>query len=432
MKTVRLREGKGFSEMKKYDLIVVGGGLTGIAASVCGARAGLSVLLCEQSGALGGAMNNCLVMPFMPYKTRMPETGKEKYLSDGFFRELRELYARHATALHEPKFAGSEQYFNQEIFKLAFDEITADSGVELLFHAKLCGAHTEGRDVKSISLATTAGIIELEADYFIDATGDGVLMAMSGCEFVLGRERDNLCQPMTACFRLSGVDVKGMWEIKDEINRKYKAAKIEGRIKNPREDVLMFNWNNGYVHFNTTRIVKLDPTDPFDVSRAEVMAREQVGEIVAFLKESFECFKDAVISSIAADIGIRESRKLVGEYVLSAEDLLACTKFEDAIALGNYDIDIHNPEGAGTSHHYFKPGEIYTVPYRSLLPREYDNMLVAGRCLSATHEAQASVRIMPICCCMGEAAGRAIALAKRDGVTTRRISIAELQSQLAL
>ncbi len=418
--------------MKKYDLIVVGGGLTGIAAAVCAAREGLGVLLCEQSGALGGAMNNCLVMPFMPYKTRIPETGEEKYLSDGFFRELRELYAKHALAMHEPKFAGSEHSFNQEIFKIVFDRVCQESGVELLFHAKLCGANTDGRAIKSARFATTAGVIELEADYFIDATGDGNLMALSGCEFILGREKDHLCQPMTTCFRLVGVDVKRVWEIKNEINEKYKAAKAEGRIKNPREDVLMFNWNDGYIHFNTTRVVKLDPTDPFDVSKAEVEARAQIAELVAFLKENFDCFECATVSSIAADIGIRESRKLVGEYVLTAEDLLACRKFDDAIALGNYDIDIHNPEGAGTSHHYFKPGEIYTIPYRSLIPKEYDNMLVAGRCLSATHEAQASVRIMPICCCMGEAAGHAMALASKCGTGTRQIPIAELQAKLAL
>ena len=150
------------------------------------------------------------------------------------------------------------------------------------------------------------------------------------------------------------------------------------------------------------------------------------------MKNNFESCRDAVVSSIASHIGIRESRKLVGEYVLTADDLIACRKFDDAIALGDYDIDIHNPEGAGTSHHFFKYGEVYTIPYRSLIPREFDNMLVAGRCLSATHEAQASVRIMPICCCMGEAAGRAMALAKKGATGTREINISELQKQLGL
>ena len=220
--------------------------------------------------------------------------------------------------------------------------------------------------------------------------------------------------------------------MKPEINEKYKAAKEAGEIKNPREDVLCFNCNDGHIHFNTTRIIKLDPTDPFDLSKAEVDAREQVAEMVKFLKANFECCKNASISSIASHVGVRESRKLAGEYVLTADDLVSCRRFDDTVARGNYSIDIHNPAGTGTTLHHFKYGEIYSIPYRSLLPREYDNMLVAGRCLSATHEAQAAVRVMPICCCMGEAAGRAAALAHKGNTSVREISVSELQRQLGL
>lgn len=418
--------------MKKYDLIVVGGGLTGVAAAVCAAREGLSVLLCEQSGALGGAMNNCLVLPFMRYFEKNEETGETTLLSKGFFTELRERYSKKAIELGEPRFAESTSYFNQEIYKMIFDEVVTESGAELLFHAKLCGVDTDGRAVKRAKFATTAGVIEFEADYFVDATGDGNLMAFAGCEFSLGRESDHLCQPMTTCFRISGVNVSDFWKIKPQINEKYKAEKAAGRIKNPREDVLCFGCNDGYIHFNSTRVIKLDPTNPFDVSKAEVIAREQIAEIVTFLKSNFAELEKTEIAAIAADIGIRESRKLVGEYVLTADDLISCKRFEDTIALGNYAIDIHNPSGTGTHLHHFKTGEIYSIPYRSLIPREYDNLLVAGRCLSATHEAQAAVRIMPICCCMGEAAGRALALAKKGNTGTREIPIAELQRQLGL
>ena len=418
--------------MKKFDLIVVGGGLTGIAASVCAARGGMSVLLCEQGGALGGAMVNCLVLPFMRYFEKHPETGEISYLSDGFFRELRRRYQKHATDLGELRYANHTTGFNQEIYKLVFDEVARESGVELLFHAMLCGVEFGERKIKSARFATNAGLIDFEADYFIDASGDGALMALAGCAFNLGREKDHLCQPMTTCFRLSGIDVGAFWKEKPAINEKYKALKEAGEITNPREDVLTFNGNDGHIHFNTTRIVRLNPTDPFDVSKAEVEARKQVAEMIKFLKNNFESCKNAQLSSIASHIGIRESRKLVGEYVLSVDDLLSCRKFDDAIALGDYDIDIHNPEGSGTSHHYFNYGEVYTIPYRSLIPKEYDNMLVAGRCLSATHEAQASVRIMPICCCMGEAAGRAMALAYKNHSGTREIDVPELQKQLGL
>ena len=175
---------------------------------------------------------------------------------------------------------------------------------------------------------------------------------------------------------------------------------------------------------------KEDPTDPFAVSRAEMQARRQIHEIVAFLKKNSPDFENATLISIATEIGVRESRKLVGEYVLTADDLLSLTMFEDAVALGNYDIDIHHPAGTGTSIHYFKQGEYYSIPYRSLLPKEYDNLLVAGRCLSATHEAQAAVRVMPICACMGDAAGTAIAVAKQTNTNTHTLDVQTVREKL--
>jgi hypothetical protein len=177
-------------------------------------------------------------------------------------------------------------------------------------------------------------------------------------------------------------------------------------------------------------VVKLDPTDPFDVSRAEMEGRRQIFEMYTFLKENCPAFKDAAICSTAVSIGVRESRKLKGEHILTAEELKNCTRFPDSIALGNYDIDIHNPEGAGTSHYYFPDGEYYTIPYRCLLPRELDNLLVAGRCISATHEAQASVRIMPICATLGEAAGIAAAVAKQTGKTVHDVDVSLVQAKL--
>ena len=145
-------------------------------------------------------------------------------------------------------------------------------------------------------------------------------------------------------------------------------------MDNPREDVLWFKgraMGEGIVHFNTTRIVKLDPTDPFQLSRAEKMARKQIRQMVQMLKESqIPAFSDAYIISIASSIGVRESRKLKGVHVLTVEELKDCTKFPDAIALGNYDVDIHNPEGSGTSHYYFAPGTYYSIPYRSLRGRQ--------------------------------------------------------------
>ncbi len=410
--------------MKKYDLIVVGGGLSGVSASVAAARAGMSVLLIEKSGALGGAMSNSFVYPFMHYWTTDKETKEKKYLSGGIFAEM-------LNKQKEKYLNANDTHFSPEYFKLILDELTSQAGVDVLFHTVLYDAVKEDRSLKSIKVIAGSRKIEFKADYFIDTTGDGNLFYMAGCDYQVGREGDNLCQPMTTCFRMSGVDMGVFSSEYKKIQDLYREKKQSGEITNPREDILVMGGiGEGILHLNTTRIVKLNPTDPFDVSKAEKIAREQIFEIVNFFKEVSPAFKNSTVISIATDIGIRESRKLRGEHILTEEELKDCTKFEDGIALGNYDIDIHNPEGSGTSHYFFKDGEYYSIPYRSLLPKEFDNLLVAGRCISATHEAQASVRIMPICACMGEAAGSAIAVAKQTNTNTHTLDTDVLREKL--
>ena len=409
--------------MKHYALIVAGGGLTGVAAAVRAAREGLSVLLIEKSGTLGGAMNNNLVYPFMNYFTNVD--GKQKVLSRGLFDEMRERERAYDQS-------GTIVKFRPEYFKLVLDDMVSEAGVDVLFHATLFEVKVAQRCVKSVRVATTtSGTLEFSADFFIDATGDGALMAEAGCAYQLGRESDGLCQPMTTCFRMCGVDVDLFKSERPRLQQLYKEAQARGEIKNPRENILTFSGiGEGVLHFNTTRVVKEDPTDPFAVSRAEIVARRQIHEVVEFLKKNSKAFAHATLVSIATEIGVRESRKLVGEYVLTADDLLALTMFEDAVALGNYDIDIHNPAGTGTSIHYFKEGEYYSIPYRSFLPKEFDNLLVAGRCLSATHEAQAAVRVMPICACMGDAVGTAIAVAKQTNTNTHTLDVKLVRQKL--
>lgn len=325
----------------------------------------------------------------------------------------------------------TEGKFNPEYYRMVLDGLCNDAGVDVLFHAVVYDVQRENRNIKKINVISGSEKINIEADFFIDATGDGNLFYMAGCDFVLGREDDNLCQPMTTCFRMCGVDIERLNEDRLKLQEKYKEQRTQGKIKNPREDLLFFyGIGEGIVHFNTTRIVKHNPTNPVDVSRAEIEAREQIVETVNFLKENSKAFEKATLISIATDIGVRESRKLKGEHILTEHELKDCTRFEDSIALGNYDIDIHNPEGSGTSHYYFKEGEYYTIPYRSLLPKEYENLLVAGRCISATHEAQASIRIMPICACLGEAAGVAVAVAKNTEKNTHTLDIKEVQKKL--
>lgn len=404
----------------QWDALVVGGGLTGVAAAVAARRQGLEVLLLEKAGFLGGAPGTMLINPFMPYSTTVD--GQRFALSRGFFAELQELL-REVGGYHGP---GRED-IHEEYLKLALDRLVVREGVRVLFHATLCGVEKSGETIVALQAATKAGTLRFTARRYIDCTGDADLAVMAGCPYQLGR-RDGLCQPMTLCFRIGNVDIPVFRENRQLMQDRYKQLKAEGKIRNPRENVLVFNTLvDGMLHFNTTRVVRHNPVDPLDVTRAEMAAREQMFEIYHFLREQVPGFEHSQLVYSAGEIGVRESRKIVGEYVLTQEDLMACTKFPDRIAAGNYDIDIHNPEGSGTSHYYFAPGTWYTIPYRSLLPLKAGNLLVAGRCISATHEAQASIRILPIVATLGQAAGVATAVSLRAGVAPREADVAEIQ-----
>ncbi|MBO4325741.1 MAG: FAD-dependent oxidoreductase [Clostridia bacterium] len=401
--------------MKKYDLIVVGGGIAGIAAAVSAAREGSSVLLIERTGQLGGAMSFSLVYPFMLYFTKDSE---RRILCGGIFTEMRERFEKY----------GEKSW---EFYKFVFDDMVTETGVQVLFHTTVFEVMSEGRKIVSVSAATKSGVQTFEADNYIDASGDGELMYLAGCDYQLGRETDNLCQPLTTCFRLGNVDIDLFLKEKPALNALYDRLRKEGKLRNPRENILVFTGlGKNVLHLNTTRVIKHDPTDAFSISDAEMEGRRQVYEMFRFLKENSGACRDAELIAVASHIGVRESRKLRGEHVLTADEIKNMTDFEDTIAVGNYEIDIHNPEGTGTTLYYFNGGEYYRIPYRSLLPKEYDNLLVAGRCLSATHEAHSAVRIMPICACLGQAAGVAMAIARKTGTGTHSVDVALIRSRL--
>ncbi|MBQ8311397.1 MAG: FAD-dependent oxidoreductase [Clostridia bacterium] len=413
---------------KRYEIAVVGGGFAGAAAAITAARQGKNVLLIEKYNCLGGAAAYDLVNPFMGNWTRDPANSKVIIeLSRGLFTEIVERLQAMGGAEY---FAGIT--FNEEMLKYVLNKMALESGVKLLYQTYVTGVRMEGERVVSLDISNVSGAGVIEADCFIDATGDANLINMAGLPYRVGREWDGLCQPMTLCFRLGNVKVTRKSDFKTRINKLYKEFQAAGKIQNPRENILVFHTLcDSILHFNTTRVVKLNPTNAEEVTRAEIIAREQVFELYNFLRENFEEFKESVLLSTGMQIGARESRMIDGEYVLSQEDLLAFRKFEDSIAVCNYDIDIHSPDGSGTSHYYFPDGEYYGIPYRCLIPKGAENLLVAGRCISTTHEAQASVRIMPTCCNLGEAAGIAVSLAAENGAKMRDVDVKRLRAILA-
>ncbi|OQB16010.1 MAG: anaerobic glycerol-3-phosphate dehydrogenase subunit B [Firmicutes bacterium ADurb.Bin193] len=406
-----------------YDVIVVGGGFTGVAAAIAASREGAKALIVERYGFLGGAATNSLVNPFMPYFTEI--NGERQLVNAGLFKTM-------IHRLHE--LCGMSEdlsTFNEEILKLVLDRMVRENNVDVLFHSYMIDAKREGNEVKSIVIANKSGKTTLSAKYFIDATGDADLAALLRCPFTLGRDSDNLCQPMTLCFRIGNIDMEKFKAVRNDINTLYKQFRAEGKIKNPRQDVLLFpHMLDGVLHFNTTRIIKKNPLNALDITAAEMDAREQVYELYLFLKNNIQGFENSILLMSAPQIGVRESRKIEGEYKISADELMSCKKFTDSIARGNYGIDIHNPEGTGTKRTHVPEGDYYTIPYRALVPKGMLNLLVAGRCISSTHEAQSAYRIMPICCCIGEGAGVAVGVALKDNVPTRDVSVKKVRGLL--
>lgn len=407
--------------MKKYDVAVIGGGFAGIGAALAAAREGASVIIIEKANCLGGAAVNCLVNPFMPNSTKI--NGEKVELSTGIYKLIRQKLDELNSMYYDA--------FLEENLKYILNELMLNANVDILYHAYIFKAVKENGKIKSVSFATKSGEMSIEADYFVDATGDAQLAFLADCPTVLGRESDNLCQPMTLCFRVGNVNVKKFFSSRKKYQAAYAKALRSGEIINPRENILVFKTPiKNMLHFNTTRVIKKNPTSPIDVTEAEILARKQVFEIYDFVKKHAKGLKNSFLMMTAPEIGIRESRMIVGDYVLTEDDCRGFVKFDDAVAACNYDIDIHNPEGTGTSHYYFPEGEYYTIPYRSLIPKTTENMLVAGRCISSDHGAQASYRIMPTVCCIGEAAGAAIGLAVKEKISVRDVDVKKLQKTL--
>ena len=411
--------------MKKYDLAVIGGGFAGTCAALAAAREGAKVIIVEKGNSLGGAAVNSLVNPFMPSTTRIG--GVKTELSAGLFKTICDELTK--VSAIGPSTEGES--FLEEELKFLLNNMVCDAGIDLLYHAYIFKVQRSGEKIESVVLATRAGELTLEADYFIDATGDAQVAFLAGCPTTLGREPDHLCQPMTLCFRLGNVDKEAFYKSKQNLAKAHKEALERGELTNPRHNILVFPTQiPNVLHFNTTRVIKLNPTDPVEVTKAEIIARKQVYEIYNFMKRHADGLENSFLMMTAAEIGVRESRMIVGDFILTEEHCRAFTKFEDSIAACNYDIDIHSPDGGGTSHYYFPIGEYYTIPYRALLPKNAENMLVAGRCLSSDHGAQASYRIMPTVCCIGEAAGAAAALAIKNKTAVKDIDVKHLQNIL--
>jgi glycine/D-amino acid oxidase-like deaminating enzyme len=435
------------------DVLVVGGGPAGIGAALGAAAAGAEVILAERYAFLGGNATAALVMPLMSFHTQRAafeqQGGARLFPSDHGPGEpvvagalavlLRRLVA--AGGAIAPSLAtGYTVPFDPELLKLTALELLDEAGVIFLFHA-FASDVVDGAPSRGVVFETKSGPLVIRARVIVDCTGDGDVAARAGASYEVGRKEDGLTQPMTLMFRMVQFEraefeayvgahpdqwrgVHGLWDLIRE-------ASAAGELELPREDILFFGTTQaGEVSINSTRVTRVLGTDVFDWSRAELESRRQMRQIVAFLRRRVPGFARAYVAQSGVHTGVRETRRIVGDYRLSADDVLEARKFDDVIARGAYPVDIHNPRGSGTILKRLPPGEAYDIPLRCLLPRDVDDLLVAGRCVSGSHEAHSSYRVMPIVMATGQAAGVCAALAARRKVAPRAIPAADVQAEL--
>jgi hypothetical protein len=442
--------------MKKelsYDVVVIGGGPAGSIAAIAAARRGAKTLIVEKYAYLGGALTAAGTGPQMTYHAG--KTQVVKGIPDEIVQRMVELGFSPGHMEDAVGYASSITPFDAEGLKLVLETTAEEAGVTILYHTTYMGCTVSGGRIESIDLVAKNGMFTVKANVFIDASGDADLATHAGVPSVFGRESDNLAQPMTMNLKLEGVDRDRVIEyIQTHKADMYssipferlsdlprcailggyslvKLAKENGDFNIDRDMVLCFETNiKGQFIVNISRITRHSALDPFELSRAETEGRKQAHQIAAFLKRYFPGFENSYIISTGPNIGIRESRKINGVYKLTAEDIIENRMFPDAIAMGGYPVDIHSPDGEETNHRFLKPGSWYSIPYRSVITNEIDNLFVTGRCLSATHEACAAIRVTPIVMAISQGVGTAAALAVKMNIPVQKIDINELRNQL--
>jgi glycine/D-amino acid oxidase-like deaminating enzyme len=441
------------------EVCVVGGGSAGVAAAVASSRAGARTVLVEKYGFLGGTATAGLVGPMM---TSYSSDGREPVIA-GVFREVVDRMVRLGGAIDPAQIDHSTAYsafirmgharvtpFHPEAMKAAMLDIVEESGARTLYHTCFVKTLVHERHLTGVVVHDKAGLGAVRARVFVDATGDADVAADAGVPCRKGREADGRMMPATLFMRFGDVDDamveayarahpgKRMFE--EIVTR----AREAGSWSIPRQWLNLYREPHpGEYRVNITRLLDIDGTDPDDLSRAEVEGRRQCLEVFRFMKAHCPGLERARLLETAAQIGIRETRHIQGLYTLTAEDVLAGRRFADAIARCAYPIDIHDPTGSGGRNIGLgntpeEPGKgvatdaprFYDIPYRCLVPVHLVNLLVAGRPLSATHEAAASARVMPPCYATGQAAGLAAALCAQGGIDAAAVDVQVLRQAL--
>ncbi len=412
------------------DVLVIGAGSAGIAAALAAARSGAKTMLIDPAGFPGGTLVSGLAI--------LGCHDGEKQVVRGLFQEMVDRLRARDGVEGDPAETTAINV-DVEKLKILLLEMLHEAGVELRLHTVFARAEMEGRRIRAAVVEGKGGRTALAASQYIDTTGDADLALSAGVPVEKGRKRDGRVQPMTMMFAVGNIDKAAFaaWGGYPALEKLYCEVATREDFRNPRRANLSCIWGpssrTGEFAFNVTRVLESDGSDARSLSRAEIEGRLQVWEFMEqFLKPHVPGFARSYIVWTAAKIGVRETRRIVGEYVITRDDIWDFVKFPDVINCGSYPIDIHSPTDATTEFpmDHFYGGKYWTIPYRALVPLEVDNLMVAGRCLSATHEAMAAVRCMANTIGMGEAAGFAAALSARGGVQPRSLDYRDVQRAL--
>ncbi|ULO05736.1 FAD-dependent oxidoreductase [Paenibacillus sp. 19GGS1-52] len=420
---------------KEVDVLVAGGGPAGVAAAISAARSGARTLLIEQRGFLGGMGTVALVPAFCPY------SDGEKAIIRGIGLELLERMKLQCEPDFQERFGAELDWvpIDPEVLKRVYDEAVTESGAEVLLHtiASQTVMDEGGRRVEGIVVVNKSGRSVIKAKTVIDTTGDADLAALAGAPFHKGGEAGEL-QAATMCYLLTHVDrprfAQYLIESGDteQIHQAVQKAQAEGNLPQGRDSVSGLAWIADYlVGVNFGHVFGIDGSRAEDLTRGALEGRQLVRCQLDFFRAYVPGFEQAHLVSTGEQIGIRETRRIVGDYVLTQEDFMNMASFTDDIARNAYFIDIHMARSSGAMHiHHLPPGQSHGVPYRCMLPLGLDNLWVAGRAASSDRVVQGSLRVMPNCFAMGQAAGLAAAMASGADSLSRKVNIAELQREL--
>lgn len=414
-----------------YDVIVAGGGAAGFMAAVAAARAGARTLLIERYGFLGGTATAAMMVEFGSIHDG------QRVLVGGVAHEFMHRLAEHGGAtIHDP---AHNMIFDPESMIAVCQQMAIEAGVELLLHTWIAAPLCKGGRVRGVIIESKSGRQVVLGKVVVDCTGDGDLAARAGAANRMGRDGDGALQPVTLEVLVGNVDLRRTppWTgLKSEIDE----ARRRGEWTIPTER--FFSWGHvrkrgapdnpasGFYFLNVTNSIGIDGTDVAALTRAEIETRSQLDSLIAFLRKYVPGFADCYLDRTAAQVGIRETRRIEGHYTLTRQDVLEARHFDDGVVPACNSIDVHEVKGKDFAHEYLRQGTHYQIPYRCLLPQGLEGMLVAGRCLSADWAALGSARVMVVCMPMGEAAGLAAAQACRIGCMPHEIDVGLLREQI--